>query len=245
MIITAFNGTHKTGPSNTAIIVDAFLQGAAGAGARTEHIRLAGHKIQPCLACKACWQRTPGKCVIQDDMAVLTEKFINSDLVILASPIYTDNVSGLLKVFLDRLITTGDPHWEFDEHGESRHCRRHPKPTRLVAISNCGYPEQSHFDVLRLFFRRLCRNMHLELAGEIYRGAGGLLAGIVPEFSEHIDRYLNLVKQAGRETAATGRIPTDLQQALEAPLIPHPDFNRMFLAKVNQLADRLSSSADI
>ena len=81
--------------------------------------------------------------------------------------------------------------------------------------------------------------MHLELAGEIYRGAGGLLAGIVPEFSEHIDRYLNLVKQAGRETAKTGRISAELQQALETPLIPLPDFNRMFLNKVNQLADRL------
>lgn len=243
MKITAFNGTHKIGQSNTAIMVEAFLQGAADAGAETEHIRLAGMTISPCRACKACWQNTPGACVIKDDMAALIEKFINSDMVILASPVYTDNISGLLKVFLDRLITIGDPHWELDEHGESRHRRRYPKPTQLITISNCGYPEQSHFAVMQVFFRRLCRNMHLELAGEIYRGAGGLLSGIVPEFSEHISSYLQLVRRAGNEAVTAGRVSPELLLALEAPLIPLPDFNKIFLAKVNMLADSMNSSA--
>lgn len=237
MKITAFNGTHKTGASNTAILVDHFLGGATEAGAEVEHIRLASLKIQPCMACKACWQQTPGRCVINDDMAIMIEKFITSDVVVIASPLYTDNVSGLLKTFLDRLIVTGDPHWEFDEHGESRHQRRYQRPVKLIAISNCGYPEQSHFDVLRVFFRRMSRNMHLELAGEIYRGAGGLLSGIVPEFGEHLNHYLNLVVKAGLETVQLGRISNGLHEKLEAPMIPVPGFNQMFLNKVNQLVN--------
>jgi len=237
MKITAFNGTHKTGGSNTAILVDHFLQGAAEEGAQIEHVRLAQARIQPCTACKACWQKTPGKCVIADDMSVLLEKFISSDIVVLASPIYADNISGLLKTFIDRLIPVGDPHWEFDEHGESRHCRRHAKPTRLVAVSNCGYPEQSHFYVLRLYFRRLCRNMHLELSGEIYRGAGALLSGGIPEFAGYLASYLDLVKNAGREVVRHGRVSEPLSESLETPMVTLPGFNQLFLAKVNQLID--------
>jgi len=237
MKITAFNGTHKIGESNTAILIDHFLEGAAAEGAQVEHVRLAPAKIQPCTACKACWQNTPGKCVIDDDMSALLEKFISSDIVVLASPIYADNVSGLLKTFIDRLIPVGDPHWEFDQHGESRHCRRHVKPAKLVAVSNCGYPEQSHFDVLRLYFRRLCRNMQLELCGEIYRGAGALLAGGVHEFAGYLTSYLDLVKKAGREAVRQGRVSETLTESLEAPMVPLPGFNQIFLAKVNQIVD--------
>lgn len=237
MKITAFNGTHKIGESNTAILIDHFLQGAAAEGTQVEHVRLIQAKIQPCTACKACWQNTPGKCVIDDDMSALLEKFISSDIVVLASPIYADNVSGLLKTFIDRLIPVGDPHWEFDQHSESRHCRRHAKPAKLVAVSNCGYPEQSHFDVLRLYFRRLCRNMQLELCGEIYRGAGALLAGDVPEFAGYLTSYLDLVKEAGREVVRQGRVSETLTESLEAPMVPLPGFNQIFLAKVNQLVD--------
>lgn len=237
MKITAFNGTARHGQSNTALMVDSFLAGAQQAGAEVEHIRLAGLKISPCTACKSCWKKTPGHCVIRDDMAMLLEKFTTADLVIFATPIYVDNVSGLMKTFFDRLIPTGDPHWEFDESGECRHMKRHAKPTGLVTISNCGYPEQSHFDVLRLLFRRMARNMHLELCGEIYRGAGGLLSSEIPEFSSFIEDYLGKVHAAGVETATGGRISASLQSSLEAPLIPLPGFNEMFLKKVNQMVD--------
>ena len=237
MKITAFNGTHRTGDSNTAILIDHFLQGAAAEGAQVEHIRLTAAKIQLCTACKACWQKTPGKCFIKDDMSMLIEKFISSDVVVLASPIYADNISGLLKTFIDRLIPIGDPHWELDEKGESRHCRRYQNPTKLVVISNCGYPEQSHFDVLRLYFRRMCRNMHLELSGEIYRGAGALLAGGVPEFAEYLSDYLKLVKNAGQEVVRQGRVSDTLTEKLEAPMIPLPGFNQIFLKKVNQIVN--------
>jgi FMN-dependent NADH-azoreductase len=237
MKITAFNGSHKKSNSNTSVLVEWFLDGAREAGAAVEHVKLATCHIGLCTACKACWNQTPGKCVINDDMACLVQKFIESDTVVFASPIYVDNVSGLLKTFLDRLIVVGDPHWEFDENNESRHRRRYDKPAGILAISNCGYPEQSHFDVQRLFYRRMCRNMHMKLAGEIYQGAGALLSGIVPEFSEFVKNYQEMVHTAGQEVARTGMISDILQTELEKPLIPLPGFNRLFLEKVNSIVD--------
>lgn len=238
MKITAFNGSHKKEGSNTSVLVDWFLAGARDAGAQVEQIKLSACRIERCMACKACWNKTPGKCVTQDDMASLVEKFISSDIVVFASPVYTDNVSGLMKTFLDRLIVVGDPHWEFDENGESRHCRRYDKPTGLIAISNCGYPEQNHFDTQRVFYRRLCRNMHMTLAGEIYCGAGALLAGIVPEFSDFLNAWQKMVFACGQQVERNGKIASDLQKKLEEPMIPLPDFNRKFLEKVNRMADQ-------
>lgn len=239
MKITAFNGSHKKVGSNTSILVDWFLAGAEDAGAQVEQIKLSTCRIEQCMACKSCWNKTPGKCVIKDDMASLVEKFISSDIVVFASPVYTDNISGLMKTFLDRLIVVGDPHWELDDNNESRHCRRYEKRIGLVAISNCGYPEQSHFDPQRIFYRRLCRNMHMRLAGEIYRGAGALLAGIVPEFSEFLKTCQKMVYAAGQQVEKNGKISSDLQRRLEEPMIPLPDFNRRFLEKVNQMADQI------
>lgn len=237
MKITAFNGTHKTGESNTGILVKNFLQGAVEAGAEVEAVQLADFRIGFCRACKLCWETSDGHCPQNDDMPALIGKFTESDIVVMATPLYVDAMTGLMKTFLDRLIPVGDPHWELDEKGECRHGRRFGKPAKLVAIGNCGYPEQSHFEVLRIFFRRMCRNMHLELAGEIYRGAGGLLSIQAPKFAKYVGDYLALVRQAGREITLSGKISDELSRKIEEPMVPSPGFNELYLKRVNELID--------
>lgn len=119
-------------------------------------------------------------------------KVIASDIVGFATPLYVDNVTGVMKNFMDRLIPLGDPHWEKDEHGECRHVKRHEKPTKIVASANCGFPEQSHFQVLRVLFKRIARNFHCELVAEIYRGGGALLRSPEPAFQPLIERLSKL-----------------------------------------------------
>jgi hypothetical protein len=79
--------------------------------------------------------------------------------------------------------------------------------------------------------------MHLELSGEIYRGAGALLSGGIPEFAGYLASYLDLVKNAGREVVRHGRVSEPLSESLETPMVTLPGFNQLFLAKVNQLID--------
>ncbi len=239
MKIVAFNGTHKQKSSNTEVLVENFLLGAKDAGAETESVRLISKRINPCLACKACWTKESVKCVIDDDMKHLIKLFIEADIVVFACPVYADNITGIMKTFIDRLMPIGDPHWELDSNGESRHCMKYDKPFGLIAISNCGYPEQSHFSVLRTFYRRFCRNSQMTLCGEIYRGAGAFLTMQTPEFSKLVTNYLKLVQQAGREVVLGKKISNDLSKKLEAPWIDDPEFNSQFLCKVNELADRM------
>ena len=91
MKMVAFNGSPRAENGNTHVIVEAFLEGASKAGAEVENIFLAHKEIKPCRGCLACWLKTPGYCVTDDDMAELLEKFGSCDVVIFATPLYVEN----------------------------------------------------------------------------------------------------------------------------------------------------------
>ena len=220
MKIVAFNGSPHCEQGNTSVLVEEFFAGAREAGAETENVFLAKKEITHCIGCFACWVKTPGVCVHKDDVAELLETYMSADVVVLASPLYVDNVTGIMKVFMDRLIPLGDPHFEKDARGETRHVKKLEKTPKLVVISNCGYPEQSHFQVLRLLFRRIARNFHTEIIGEIYRGGGGILTAPMAEASFIRKGYLKLVRKAGKEVVEEGRISEATAKGLEKQLIP-------------------------
>ncbi|MCX8131451.1 MAG: flavodoxin family protein, partial [Clostridia bacterium] len=153
MRITAFNGSPRGRASNTDVMVSAFLDGAASAGAQVENIYLAHHDIKHCQGCGHCIN-SGGECVVQDDMQDLLPKYVESDIVVFATPLMIDNISGMLKVFMDRTFCIGNPQLEKDENGESRRVRskrfENGVPPKIVVIANGGYPERSNFQVLPL-----------------------------------------------------------------------------------------------
>ncbi len=237
MRITAFNGSMRKNRGNTHKMVAEFLAGAREAGAEVENVFVCEHEIKPCTACYSCWTTTPGRCRLTDDMAGLLAKFLASDTVVFASPVYVDNVTGPMKMFMDRLIPVADPHMEADPAGETRHRRKHDRPTRIVAISNCGYPEQSHFQVLRLLYRRMARNLHCELIGEIYRGGGALLTLPIRELRPAVEAYGRLLRDAGRQVVTAGRLSEQTVARLEEPLAPIQADVAQYIQRVNQMWD--------
>jgi multimeric flavodoxin WrbA len=239
MKITAFNGSPRAERGNTHVIVEAFLAGAERAGAEVENFFLARKKIKPCTGCYACWMKTPGTCAQDDDMKELLSAFVSSDIAVFATPVYVDNVTGLMKNFLDRLIPIADPHWERDASGESRHLRRYEKPNRIAVISNCGFPEQSHFQVLRLYFRRVARNLGATVVAEIYRGAGALLTSAEPSLRPFVENYKELVRTAGREVGARSTVSGTTAAQLERPLVPVADFAEEYMRKANQRCNEI------
>jgi len=214
-------------------MVNAFLDGVRDAGATGEQILLAHQHIAPCTACKACWSLSNSPCVQHDAMDDILPKVLSADVFGVATPIYVDNMTGLMKTFLDRLAPLADPRWELDEHGECRHRQKFPNPTKLVGIANCGFPEQSHFQVLALALRRMARNLHCDLVAEIYRGAGGLLTRTDPPIRPHIEAYLQCVRQAGREVVEHGELSDATRAELDRPLLPMANFSQAYMHRVN------------
>jgi len=238
MRITIFNGSPRAENGNTHLMVESFSKGAIQAGAEVENIFLAKNKINPCRGCFACWIKTPGVCVIKDDTAGLIEKFISSDVVVFATPLYVDNVTGIMKNFMDRIIPAVDPHFEKDAGGECVHVARSDKIPELVVISNCGFPEQSHFQVLELLFRRMARNMRTRVIGEIYRSGGAILKDAPLILKPLIHKYQKLLQTAGREIVEGRRLSQETMTNLHRPLISE----ERYIAAANQYFDKLLSA---
>ncbi len=100
--VTAFVGAVRKGYTYEA--TREFLdQLAALGGIETELVRLSDYHLEPCRGCKACFAKGEEFCPIKDDRDALLAKMKDADGVVLASPNYSFNVSGLMKLFLDRL----------------------------------------------------------------------------------------------------------------------------------------------
>jgi multimeric flavodoxin WrbA len=234
MNVVAFNGSPRGRNSNTGKIVDALLKGMSAAGAETQHVILAEKTIKPCTGCMSCWFKTLGTCVHQDDMPELTPLIDNADLVIYATPLYVDNVTALMKTFLDRHFILVHPHMIMDDGGEPRHPRRVYRADRkMMVVACCGFPMMSHFQTLDLIFKRMARNMSATVSATIFRTTGELLKGAVPQLMPIVERYLLQVEQAGRAIVETGGIPADLQATLDAPMVP----DELFIAEHNKFCE--------
>jgi multimeric flavodoxin WrbA len=97
-------GSPRRG-GNTAILLDAFLEGAAQGGAAVEKVALRDLKISPCLEIYHCFK--DGTCPIKDDMQTLYPKLLTADVVALASPIFFYGLSAQVKAMIDRT----QAHW--------------------------------------------------------------------------------------------------------------------------------------
>ena len=100
--VTAFVGSgHKRLTHNA---VRRFLDGLESFGdVETELVTLSDYRIGTCRGCRLCFDKGEEACPLQDDRDVLIDKIAASDGVVFASPNYSFQVSGMLKVFLDRL----------------------------------------------------------------------------------------------------------------------------------------------
>ena len=87
--------------SRTRRLAGFVLAGAKDAGAEVEIIELADMQITPCTACESC--SLDGRCVFADDFPAAYDRMQDADGLVFASPVYVDNVSGQMKVFIDRL----------------------------------------------------------------------------------------------------------------------------------------------
>ncbi len=100
MRVVGINGSARQG-GNTAQLVRAVLRGADEAGCHTEMFELAEMRFAHCDACLAC--KTTARCIIADDMSRFYRLAPETDVLVLASPIYMDHVSSQMMAFLQRL----------------------------------------------------------------------------------------------------------------------------------------------
>ncbi len=85
---------------NTAILIQEALEGARELGAEVELLNITDKIINFCDGCESCLET--GECHINDDMQEIYIKLIESDGIIIATPVYFWSVSAQAKIFIDR-----------------------------------------------------------------------------------------------------------------------------------------------
>jgi multimeric flavodoxin WrbA len=215
MKILAIQGSPRPKVSNTEVLLQEFLKGARSAGAETETVYLQGKDIHPCVGCFTCWVRTPGVCIFKDEMPELLEKVRECDILVYAFPLYNYNLTAIMKAFQERLLPLVHPH--FVRTGEVyRHPPRYAMNRRMVLISNCGFPEVSHFDGIRQVFRHMEKSSGAPLIGELLMPAGQLLQ--VEPLKEKIQPILQAAQRAGVEVVRDGRVSKETEAQIQKPI---------------------------
>ena len=104
MNILVLNGSpHPQG--ETANMVSAFKKAAEKAGHEVRVIEVCRMNIRGCLACEFCHGKGQGACAQKDDMQEIYACLQETDMLVLASPIYYHNISGQLKCAIDRFYS--------------------------------------------------------------------------------------------------------------------------------------------
>src|SRR5512135_3161526 len=67
-----------------------------------EYLFLKDANLKPCTGCYTCIAIGEDKCPLKDDRAAIEQELLAADGIILSSPVHVDNVSWLMKNFIDR-----------------------------------------------------------------------------------------------------------------------------------------------
>ena len=86
-----------------------------------------------CSGCFGCWIKTPGRCVVADQGREILRDIINSDTLILFTPVTFGGYSSTLKLMVDRFIPMVSPFFIL-RHGEIHHLPRYRRYPRLIGI---------------------------------------------------------------------------------------------------------------
>ena len=224
MKILVINGSPKGNASNTLKLTRSFLEGMNSVEQHDiEFIDLVRSNINPCTGCYGCWTKTPGSCVLKDDMQDYIPKVIAADLLIWSFPLYYFGMPSKTKLFLDRLLPTSLPFMIEREGGGSTHPYRHDQThQKHLLISTCGlYSTQNNYDALLKQFEILYDGHYDKIIcteGELFK---------VPQLSKRTNQYLSYVKQAGIDYASSGQISLESKAHLEELLYPAEEFMQM------------------
>lgn len=104
---------------NTGKMCRSFADGVQSKGIETEIINLYDINFKGCRSCFACKLKNGknfGKCTYPDDLTPILDKIAQSDGIVFASPIYVFDVTGVMRMFVERLLF---PFTQYDQNYSS------------------------------------------------------------------------------------------------------------------------------
>ena len=181
--------------SNTLALLGPWLEAWHQAGHKARVFSLYDMDIKPCSACRDCqndWQRPA--CVVQDDMQPIFGSVLQSDLLLLATPIYSWFCTPPMKAALDRLVYAMEKYYGPAGRGPSLLAGK-----ALAAVTTCGYRPEKGADLFLEAMARWCKHGQLRWLG----GLTGRHRGYDPIFMDE--------EKAARARAFAAEIMKEMQ----------------------------------
>lgn len=250
MRILAINASYRGDKGHTRFLIDKLFKGATEHDAEYEVVTLSKNKINICKACNTCQtEKHYLRCVFdgKDDVRSIFDKMADADIIVFATPVYIFGISGLMKIFLDRLYSTGDVNdLRVSKSGLLFHHINHSicsKP--FVTIVCCDNLEDETPKNILSYFKTYSKFMDAPQVGTLIRNAGALTGhGKDPEkekkFPKIYDVY-NAYEQAGQELAEYGKIRSKTQKCANQEILPIPLFK--YIKKIKPLKEKFIDRA--
>ena len=132
-----------------------------------------------------------------------------SDILILATPVYVDGMTGQLKTLIERMLPLVKGRVEL-RNDHMRHLPRDPKKQNKIAlVSPSGFTEMDNIVPLESHVKGIAKNLN-------YSYIGGILA---PGFrygynEENHMKALEIIADAGKELVINGYISSNVSEKL-------------------------------
>ena len=105
MNLIAINGSPRKN-GNTAALLKQAMDGAKSQGAETRQIDLYSLNYKGCISCFYCKRKDKphGICAVRDELTPILAELKETDILLLGSPIYYDNITSGMVAFLERFL---------------------------------------------------------------------------------------------------------------------------------------------
>lgn len=159
---------------NTDTLLNEVIKGLQSQNVEVEKIMLGRLKFDPCIACDACAKT--GHCYKQDDLTSIYDKFNNSDIIVVGSPMYFNSVTAITKAMVDRCQSFWSSKYKLNQSSIDRDRKR---KGMYVGV---GGPKYANLEkafigatvVIELFFKAInaeyMYNMFVDNTDEIFVG---------------------------------------------------------------------------
>lgn len=125
--------------ANSSMIAECFCTTAQKLGAEVQTFALNDLHFRGCQACMACKTKLE-KCALKDDLAEVLNAIQESDVLVMASPVYFGDVSSQLKAAIDRFYSFLKPDYPTNPNP----VRLSPGKKLVFALAQ-GDPDEQNF----------------------------------------------------------------------------------------------------
>lgn len=216
--VLAINGSPRMDKGNTALLLNAFLQGITDSGSIVDLYYTSQLEIKSCSCGKLyCWNNKPGECCFKDDMEQVYPKLREAEILVLATPVYIP-LPGEMQNFINRLCPLLDPTLVQRDGRTRARLRSDVKIRKFILVATSGWWEIENMDSVVRIVKELAEDASTEFAGALLR----------PHASEMFSQgaisvdgqiVLDAAKQAGIDLIQRGKINQETMEVISHPLV--------------------------